>query len=156
MIFFATLLVLHLLAAIVWVGGMFFVRVVLLPALEVGEAPQNFAVLAHILPNFFRNAWLAVAGLLLTGYGVLLLGYNDGLGGGGVHVDIMQGLGWVLILALAYLDFGPFRIFLRARAAGDLDRAALKLAALRDGLTVTVALGMLTSVVGISGSLWAY
>ena len=156
MVFFATCLVFHMLAAIIWIGGAFFVRAILLPALDGTGAAERFAVLARVLPVFFRAIWVAVAVLLLTGYGVLLFGYNDGLGGGGIHVDIMQFIGWALILAFIYLDFGPFRFFLRALAADDLDRAAAKMLALRDGFTVVLGLGMLTAAVGVSGSLWAY
>ena len=155
-VLFAASLVLHMIAAIVWVGGVFFVRAVLLPSLDEWDAAERYAVLARVLPVFFRTVWGAVAVLLVTGYGVLLFGYSDGLGGGGIHVDIMQVLGWVLIAAFAYLDFGPFRFFLRARAAGDFDRATAKLASLRKGFAVTMGLGMLTAAVGVSGSLWAY
>jgi len=156
MVPFALSLVFHTLASIVWVGGVFFVRVVLIPSLHGWEAPERFAVLARVMPVFFRVIWGAVAVLLLTGYGVLLFGYSDGLGGGGVHVDVMQALGWVLILSFVFLDMGPFRSFLRARAAGDMDRAARKLDELGKGLSYALALGLLTAAVGATGSLWAY
>ena len=156
MILFALSLVFHTLAAIIWVGGVFFVRTILLPSLDGWEATERFAVLARVLPVFFRVIWGSVVVLLVTGYGVLLFGYSDGLGGGGVHVDIMQAVGWLLILAFAYLDWGPFRYFLRARAAGDMDRAEAKLVILRKGFSVTLGLGLLTAAVGATGSLWAY
>lgn len=156
MVLFAVCLVLHMLAAIVWVGGVFFVRAILLPALSGWDNGERFAALGLILPAFFRSIWGAVVVLLLTGYGVLLFGYSDGLGGGGVHVDIMQAVGWVLIFAFVYLDFGPFRLFLRAKEAGDTERALSKLQELQTGLSLTLALGVLTAIVGVSGSLWAY
>jgi uncharacterized membrane protein len=156
MVLFALSLVLHTLASIVWVGGVFFVRVVLIPSLHGWEAPERFAVLARVMPVFFRVIWGAVVVLLLTGYGVLLFGYSDGLGGGGVHVDIMQFFGWILILSFVYMDLGPFRGFLRARAGGDMDRAAHKLDELRKGMSYTLFLGMVTAAVGATGSLWAY
>ena len=156
MILFALSLVFHTLAAIIWVGGVFFVRTILIPSLDGWEATERFAVLARVLPVFFRVIWGTVVVLLITGYGVLLFGYSDGLGGGGVHVDIMQAVGWILILAFVYLDFVPFRSFLRARAAGDMDRAADKLDLLRKGFGLTLILGLLTAAVGATGSLWAY
>lgn len=156
MVLFAASLVLHMLAAIVWVGGVFFVRSVLFPALSGWDQVERHQAVARILPEFFRVVWWAVGVLLVTGYGVLLFGYSDGLGGGGIHVDIMQAIGWILILAFVYLDFGPFRFFQKALEAGDPDHAAAKLEELRVGLSVTLGLGMLTAAVGVSGSLWAY
>ncbi len=156
MVIFALSLVFHTLASIIWVGGMFFVRAILIPSLDGWAPAEQFAVLARVLPVFFRVIWGTVVVLLVTGYGVLLFGYSDGLGGGGIHVDIMQAAGWILIFSFIYLDFVPFRSFLRARASGDMDRAAHKLALLRKGFGLTLILGLLTAAVGATGSLLAY
>ena len=155
MVLFTLALMLHTIAAIIWVGGMFFAGVVLLPSLEIWEDPERFAVVARVLPVFFRWVWAAIIAILGTGYGVLLLGYRGGVGGGGVYVDIMQALGLAMIVGFAYVDWVPWRAFLRARAAGDMTRAMVKLHAARSGFMALTAIGLITAAVGGTGSFWA-
>ena len=62
------LIILHVLAAIVWIGGMFFAYFALRPAIVSQlQPPQRLPLWAETLTCFFRWVWLAVAILWLTG-----------------------------------------------------------------------------------------
>lgn len=58
----------HLLAALLWLGGMFFLGVVGAPVLRKVEPPALRAQLFHALGSAFRTAgWASIAVLLVTG-----------------------------------------------------------------------------------------
>lgn len=153
---FTFALALHTVGAILWVGGMAFSLLVLRPALGVLAPTERLVLWRRVLPLFFGWVWTSIALLVLSGYGVLLLGYRGGLGGGGLHIDIMQGTGALMILLFLYLFFGLWPDFRRAMAGGDLIEAARRLERIRKIVLTNLILGLLTSVVGATGTLWAY
>jgi len=155
MVLFTLALMLHTFGVIVWVGGLFFVAAVLMPAVQTWADTERFAVLARVVPLYFRWVWLAIVAIVATGYGVLLLGYRGGVGGGGFYVDAMQMLGIAMVLGFAYVDWVPWRAFLRARAAGDMVRATAKLHSARSGLLALMSAGFITAAIGATGSFWA-
>jgi uncharacterized membrane protein len=62
----------HVMAAMLWIGGMFFFALVGAPALREVEPPQMRARLFATLGRRFRKiGWIAIAILLLTGVGNL-------------------------------------------------------------------------------------
>jgi len=62
----------HLLAALLWLGGMFFLAVVGAPVLRAVEPPQLRAELFRQLGQRFRTVgWMAIGVLVLTGVGNL-------------------------------------------------------------------------------------
>jgi hypothetical protein len=71
---------LHLLGAVLWVGGMAFALMVLRPSLAVLAPPQRLALLGQVFARFFRIVWHAVPLILLTGYG-MVFGIYNGFGG---------------------------------------------------------------------------
>src|SRR5438876_9890059 len=64
----ALALALHILGAVVWVGGMFAIYVCLRPALGALEAPQRLRLMRTTCQNFFPWVWAAVLLLLASGY----------------------------------------------------------------------------------------
>lgn len=59
---------LHILAAALWVGGMLFLVLVVLPVLRRGEYRAAAAQLTHLVGVRFRNAgWAALSLLVVTG-----------------------------------------------------------------------------------------
>lgn len=58
---------LHLLAVVVWLGGMLFLGLVIIPALR-DRPPAERAALLHVVGRrFLKIAWAALAILLVTG-----------------------------------------------------------------------------------------
>ncbi|MFQ5961318.1 MAG: DUF4149 domain-containing protein [Candidatus Methylomirabilales bacterium] len=61
------LVTLHLLGAVVWIGGMLFLGLVLTPVLR-GRPPVERATLLHVVGRrFLKIGWTALGILLLTG-----------------------------------------------------------------------------------------
>lgn len=61
------LVTLHVLAAVVWIGGMLFLGVVLTPVLRGHPPAERAALLRAVGRRFLKIAWTALAVLLLTG-----------------------------------------------------------------------------------------
>lgn len=154
MLNYALPLALHLLAAIVWVGGMFFAHMALRPSVAKMAPPERLGLLRQIMGRFFLWVWIAIATLLATGYGVLLLGYRGGLGGGGLHIDIMQMTGTVMMALFVYLFFVPWRAFKGALAEGEIAKAAGHQARIRVIILVNLVLGLVTAAIGGTGAFW--
>ena len=142
---------LHLLGAIVWVGGMFFSVVILRPAVSGFAAPERLALWRAVLPGLFR--WAALAALLLLTTGMVALDlYHGGLMGGGLHVVLMMLFGLVMVALYLYVLLLPWRGFKKALAASDLANAANRLDHIRRVVTVNLGLGLVTAFIGAAGT----
>lgn len=65
---YSTLVVLHILAAVSWIGGMMFLSLVLAPLVRGRKAAPEFMALFRSAALRFRPVvWMAVAVLLITG-----------------------------------------------------------------------------------------
>lgn len=65
---YSTLIVLHLLAAVTWIGGMIFLSLVLAPLVRGRKAAPEFMALFRSAALRFRPiVWIAIAVLLVTG-----------------------------------------------------------------------------------------
>jgi len=146
-------LVLHTLAAVVWVGGMFFALVALRPATGVLEPRQRFELWTRVLSRFFAWVIAAIVVLLASGYAMVFFVYA-GFRGVGLHVHVMQAIGIVMMLAFLHLYFAPWRRFRAAVARRDDAAAARQLAQIRAIVTLNLVLGLVTVAVGSSGRYW--
>lgn len=146
---------LHTIAAIIWVGGMFFVMAALRPALVEIEPPARIRLMRAALPRFFAWVWVSVATLLGTGFGLILLGFHGGMAGP-LHVHIMQATGVTMSVLFAWMFFVPWRRFRRAADAFDLPAAAGQLARIRAIVAVNLTLGLFTAFIGAVGTFFGY
>jgi uncharacterized membrane protein len=146
-------LFLHILAAVIWVGGMFFVHAMMRPAAGVLDPAVRLPLFHRTLGRFFPWVWGCIAALLISGYGLLVPALG-GLSNVGMYVEIMQGLGIIMMLAFAHLYFAPWQRFGRALAAGDLPGAGAQLNKIRQIVTFNLALGLIVVVVGATGPYW--
>ena len=65
---YSTLVVLHILAAVTWIGGMIFLSLVLAPLVRGRKAAPEFMALFRSAALRFRHiVWVAIAVLLATG-----------------------------------------------------------------------------------------
>ncbi len=149
-------LILHLVSAVVWVGGMFFAYMVLRPvALEILDAPLRLSLWAGVLARFFPWVWMAVAGLLLSGYGMLFTLFG-GMAGAPVYLHIMQGMGLLMMLIFAHVFFAPFRGLKAAVAAQDWAAGGQHLARIRQLVGLNLSLGLLVVTVGAAGRFFSF
>ena len=65
------MLAVHVLCAVIWVGGMFFAYVVLRPSLPVLEPPQRLLLHTQVFRRFFLVVWHVMPLILLSGFAVL-------------------------------------------------------------------------------------
>jgi uncharacterized membrane protein len=146
-------LTLHILGAVVWVGGMFLAYMVLRPAAGMLEPPARLSLWRGVFERFFPWVWASVLALLLSGYGMLFFALG-GFAGAGVHVHIMNVTGLVMMALFLHLYFAPWRRLQRALDAGDNASAARQLDQIRVIVAVNLSLGLITSVIGASGRYW--
>lgn len=91
--------VLHVLSAVLWVGGMFFAWVVLRPAVVAAlEGPARLKLWAQVFPRFFIWVWCAVILLPVTGLGMININFS-GFATAPRYVQAMIGL-YVVMVAL--------------------------------------------------------
>jgi uncharacterized membrane protein len=146
-------LLFHILAAVIWVGGMFFAHQMLRPAAGALEPAQRLPLWRRVFSRFFPWVWASVVALLASGYSMVFLGFG-GFAHVGLHVHIMQGLGIIMMLAFAHLYFAPWRRFRDAVDAGELAAAASQLDQIRMIVTFNLVLGLVVVVVGATGRYW--
>jgi uncharacterized membrane protein len=147
------LLMVHALSAVVWVGGMFFARLVLGPAAASLEPGPRLTLWSHVLGRFFHWVFAAIILLLLTGY-ALVFGLFGGFGGVGLHVHLMQGIGIVMMLLFFHLYFAPWRRFRAAVARQDWAEGGRQLGQIRTIVTINLVLGIIVVAIASSGRYW--
>ncbi|MDF2097419.1 CopD family protein [Aquibaculum arenosum] len=149
----ALLLALHALAAVVWVGGMFFAYLILRPSLGSFEAPQRLRLWHGVFGRFFPWVWAAVGILLASGY-AMIFGHFGGFSGVGVPVHIMHLTGLIMMALFAHLFFAPWRRFRQAVEREDFAAAGQQLNGIRRIVAINLALGLLTVILGAGGRYW--
>ena len=147
-------LIVHALAAVIWVGGMFFAYMVLRQALGLVDAHARLDLWRHVLGRFFPWVWASIVALLVSGYGMVFFGLG-GFAGAGVHVHIMQATGLLMMALFLHLYFAPWRRLRRALDAGDHQAAAVQLDQTRRIVAINLVLGLITVAIGASGRYWA-
>lgn len=146
----AYLIALHLLGAVVWVGGMFFAHMALRPSVEMLAPPMRLPLLVETLRRFFAWVWVSVLVLLVTGYAMIFTVFG-GMAGLGMHIHLMQGIGLLMMALFAHIWFAPFRRMRGAVAGEDWPTAGKKMAQIRLIVMINLVLGLLVVVIGSGG-----
>ena len=134
---------LHVLGAVLWVGGMAFAILALRPALAVLEPPQRLALHQGVLARFFRIVWHAMPIVLVTGW-LMLFGFYGGFRNAGWHIHLMH-LSAILMAAIfVSIIGGPWKTFRAAMAREDRAAAAAAADNIRQLVTANLVLGLLT------------
>lgn len=143
--------VVHVLCAVVWVGGMVFAMAVLRPAAhEALEGPLRLALMAGVFRRFSRVLWHVVPILLLTGW-AMLFGFYRGFGASIWHVHVMHATGLVMTAIFVFIALVPWRRMRAALAAGNRPAATAALDTIRKGVLVNMLIGLATVVVASWG-----
>ena len=142
---------LHVLSAVVWVGGMFFAYMAMRPAVvEVIDASQRGVLWCSTLSRFFRWVWVAVVLLLVTGYWMVFSVFG-GMANAGWHIHVMQGLGIVMMLLYFHVYFAPFRRLKQAVANQDPQEGGRRVGQIRTLVGTNLILGLIVVVIGAGG-----
>lgn len=149
----ALMTALHALAAVVWVGGMFFAYMALRPSVGELQPAERVALWARVFGKFFPWVWLTIVVLLVSGFWIILVEWG-GFAAAGMHTHTMLLLGLVMMALFAHLFFAPFRRLKAAVAAGDTPAGAKQIGQIRLIIATNLALGLLTVAIGASGRYW--
>jgi len=142
---------LHLLAVVVWVGGMFFAYMALRPvAATLLEPSLRLPLWSQTFARFFPWVWASVILLPATGYWMILNVFG-GFANLAVYIHIMQGVGIVMTLIFLHVYFAPYRRLRQAVSAGDFAAGSKQLGIIRKLIGINLILGMALIVVASSG-----
>ncbi|OGS91703.1 MAG: hypothetical protein A2Z95_05900 [Gallionellales bacterium GWA2_60_18] len=143
----------HLLAVLAWVGGMFFAYVVLRPAaVEILQPPERLRLWHGVFRRFFRWVWGAIGVILVSGlYMIRLYG---GMGQVLPHVHIMLVLGLAMMAIFGYVYFVCYKPFSLHVAGDQWKEAGELLGRIRKLVALNLALGVATVSVAVLGVLW--
>lgn len=140
----------HVLAAMIWVGGMLFAYMVLRPsAVEILLPPERLRLWNKVFSRFFNWVWLAVFLLLVSGfYMIYLLG---GITQVARHIHLMLALGMAMMLIFIYVYFVCHVRLNILVMAEDWPKAGELLAAIRKLVAINLSIGLLTIAVAVIG-----
>ena len=134
---------LHVLCAVVWVGGMFFAYVVLRPGMTVLEPPQRMALHGQVFRRFFLVIWHAMPLIVLTGF-AMIFAVLGGMAGLRWNVNVMMLLGLIMAAIFLAIFFGPYRTFRATPGPGPLDT-------IRKLIGINLILGLFTAAIAVLG-----
>lgn len=138
----------HILAAVVWIGGMFFVHNIMRPGVATLEAPVRLALMRDALTRFFRWVWICIALLWLSGIWIIT---SQSLWSAlPWHVLVMMLVAVLMTVLFCLIYFDHFRKITGWIDAGDFKAAGERMG--RMSKLVSANLGMGIFVVLIAGT----
>jgi len=140
----------HLLAVLIWVGGMFFAHMVLRSAAaETLDPPQRLKLMDAVFRRFFVWVWGAVGTILATGF--YLIYVYGGFANIAPYVHIMQALGLAMAAIYGYVYFACYKPFSIHVAGQRWKEAGEILGRIRKLVALNLVLGLLIVVVVVIG-----
>ncbi len=140
---------LHVLFAVIWVGGMFFAYLCLRPAAAPLSTPERAALWGRVLGRFFK--WVLVAIPTMLASGLWMAYQQDAFDGFDPRIHIMLGLGVLMMLLFLHVYFAPYRRLQKALAAGDAEDASKQVASIRKLVAVNLTIGLVVVIVATAG-----
>ena len=149
---------LHVVAIIVWVGGMFFAHFFLRPALGQLELPTRLKFMHQVLGRFFKAVIIASVTTLVTGYwmiGRVARASSEANIPFAMPLSwtIMAGLGTIMVLIFFHIRFALYKRFSLATLAQDWNAAAKSMQTLRTWVSINLFIGVITVLVALSGNI---
>ena len=141
----------HVLAVIIWIGGMFFGFVALRPALRGMDTLAAARFWCTVLGRFLPWVWAAIVVLLASG-SYMVFNSFDGFGQLPWFVQFMMAIGIFMMMLVGHLSFSAFKKLKRAVAAEDAALAAKPLRQIRIIMDVNLILGLLIVIVVMMGA----
>ena len=134
---------LHVLAVIIWVGGMLFAHMQLRPvAASLLQPPERLKLWVGVFGRFFPWVWASIIVILVTGFWIISI--VGGFKGLGMHINVMMLVGIIMMFLFLHVFFAPYKRLKLAVAAEDWSTAGAKLAQIRTLIGINMMLGVLT------------
>ena len=147
--YFSIAISLHALAAVVWVGGMFFAYMALRPVVaKLLEPAVRLTLWTRTLTRFFIWVWLAVLIIPISGYWMIFSAFG-GFAGVSWYIHLMQGLGIIMILMFLHAFFAPYKRLRSAIKADNFQEGAKHLATIRTLIGINLLIGLVVIVAAI-------
>ena len=148
---FILLKLLHLLAVIVWVGGMFFAHFFLRPAVQGLQPPERVKLMHDVLKRFFAVVMVLVVVVLASGVGMIGSIHSMAAAAGGkfnmpVSWIVMSALGLVMMAVFGHIRFALFKRLDTAVQAKDWPAGGKALQSIRQWVAFNLALGLVIVV----------
>jgi uncharacterized membrane protein len=144
---YTALKTLHVLAIVVWIGGMVFAHFFLRPAVASLEPPARLRLMHDVLGRFFQA--VLVSSLLVLGTGVWMIGRvaKQVVQTGGsfqmpLYWTVMATLGVLMVAIFMHIRFALYKRLSRAVAASDWPAGGAAMAQIRLWVTVNLAIGV--------------
>jgi len=104
-VWYATLKAIHLLAVIVWVGGMAFVLLCLRPAVRVLEPPARIALMHATMRRFLGAVGVAIAVIFVCGITMVAIAWSTATRAG---LRFNMPLDWYAMFAVFFVMLALF------------------------------------------------
>lgn len=137
----ALAIILHLLAINIWVGGMFFIIMVLGKVSSSLELPAQHDFWQRVLRRFFFWVWLALVSLLGSGIGMIFYRFG-GLATTPGYIRLMATFGLLMAAVFLLIYFVFYQHFTRALQRGDQQAAGYQLRVIRWLGIINMLLGL--------------
>lgn len=142
---------LHFLAAVIWVGGMFFAYMALRPvAAKLLEPPQRLTLWSNVFARFFPWVWGAIITLPATGY-ILIYQIWGGFSHVRLDIHLMHIIGWIMIFIFLHLYFALYKRLSHAVEAKTFEIAGKKLNQIRKLIAINLTLGLIVVIIATAG-----
>lgn len=144
---YATLKLLHVLAIVVWIGGMAFTQFFLRPAAMALDLPQRVTLMHAALQRFFKAVLVAMAVVLVSGLWMIGRVAKQTVQSGldfnmPLSWTIMAALGIVMMAIFGHIRFALFKRLSQAVSSQDWTAGSAALANIRTWVGINLGLGI--------------
>lgn len=144
---YAILKLLHILAIVVWIGGMVFAHFFLRPAAMQLEPPQRIRLMHGALQRFFSAVLVSIGVVLVSGLWMIGRLAKETVQAGlsfNMPLDwtIMATLGIVMMAIFGHIRFALFKRLGKAVAASDWPAGGAALASIRTWVGINLVIGV--------------
>lgn len=141
---------LHVLAIVIWVGGMFFAHQVMRPAAVITlEPPQRLQLWVAGFKRFFPWVWICIGVVLATGFWMFFQFPVKP-----TFMHIMLGLGLVMMLIFFHVFFAPYNKLKKAVAEERWKDGGAALNQIRQLVGINTMIGIITIIVATAGKFY--
>ena len=147
-------LAIHIVSAILWIGGLSMTLVFLKPSVLAVDGQVRLATWHRGLSFVLPWSWGCIGALVLSGFAMVFVGFGD-LATLPAHIRWMMGLGLVAVGIYAYFQYRPWRHFRRLVLSSDWMAAERVMAKIRWLLSSVMVLGLAAAIAGAAGRYYA-
>ena len=144
-------ILLHVVSAVLWVGGMFFAHVCLRPIVAGQlEPPERLKLWVGVYGRFFPVVWASLLILVITGF-LMIFAIWQSMAATPLYVHIMNGLSIIMILVFMHVFFSPYKKLKQAVIVTDWPAGGSALAQIRMLVGVNIIIGVIVISVATAG-----